>query len=242
MILDSDHNKKKILKIFLEICDFEGITEETLSKAFDLSGINSKFKNILFENGCFDLIDFFIEEEGRKIAEEILNISNFKDLKVREKIKLALYIFFDNQQKQKQALRRMRSFCLDVRNISNYNYRLKPLFLILKYSGKISDFIWKAIEDKSTDFNFYTKRLTLAKIITKSLIVFFKDEDEKLEETKRFIDLQIEKIIGFEKFKAKVRNFSMNFQEKSCDLFFENGRIKTINKILKEIPFVRLFR
>ena len=64
--------------------------------------------------------------------------------------------------------------------------------LFFKESIKAS--IWFGINDKSTDFNFYTKRLTLAKIILRTLFVFVKDESADLMATKKFIDLQIEKL------------------------------------------------
>ena len=115
--------------------------------------------------------------------------------------------------------------------------------MAFKHAGKIADFIWIAIGDKSTDFNFYSKRLTLSKIILQTFAIFIKDESTDLENTKKFIDLQIEKVMKFEKFKAKIKNFSANFKEKSCEFFQdENGNIKPAKQVLQDLPFIRLFK
>ncbi len=63
MILDSVENKRKILQNFLKIAAFEGWGEATLDKAFELSQIDPKFKNLIFETGCLDLIEFYIVEQ-----------------------------------------------------------------------------------------------------------------------------------------------------------------------------------
>lgn len=246
MILDSIENKQKILHNFLEIVQFDGWNDFTLSKAIELSDIDKKFQNLIFENGCLDLIEFYIEEQNRKLLQKIAQNNNFSALKVRQKITFALVTIFENEQKHQLALQRLRNFYLDAKNFSQIKYGPKPLFLGLKHAAKMADFIWLAINDKSTDFNFYTKRLTLAKIILQSFFVFVKDDSGNLLKTKNFIDLQIEKVMKFEKFKSKIRGQVNGVSKKLkhvsheflCD---EAGNIKPVNKIIKDLPFIRLF-
>lgn len=243
MILDSIENKRKILANFLEICAFDGWSDATLAKAIELSEIDPKFQKIIFENGCLDLIEFYIEEKGAKLAKTIANTANFASFKIRDKIKFSLYNLFESEKDHKLALQRLRSFYFDLRNFSSIKNGPRPLFMAFKHVGKISDVIWSEIGDKSTDFNFYTKRLTLSKIILQTFAVFIKDESSDLSETKKFIDLQIEKVMKFEKFKSRVRNFSSDLKEKSCEfLHDENGKIKDPKQILKDLPFIRLFK
>jgi rpsU-divergently transcribed protein len=50
----------------------------------------------------------------------------------------------------------------------------------------------------STDFNFYSKRITLAKVITRCFLFYVNDESDNSLKTQNFIDSQINKIITFE--------------------------------------------
>lgn len=243
MILDSIENKRKILVNFLDICVFEGWSNTTLSKACELSAVDPKFRNLIFENGCLDLIEFYIAEQSRKLSEIIAATPNFANFKVREKIKFALYSLFENEKTHQLALQRLRSFYFDFRNFSGIESGPRPLFMAFKHVGKISDSIWIAIGDKSTDFNFYSKRLTLSKIILQTFAIFIKDESENLNGTKKFIDLQIEKVMKFEKLKAKIKSFSADLKEKSCEFFQdENGNPKSPKQVIQDLPFIRLFK
>lgn len=243
MILDSTENKQKILANFLKIAAFEGWSNATLSKACELSSIDAKFQNFIFEKGCLDLIEFYIEEQNHQLSQIIAKTTDFKSFKVREKIKFALYNLFENEAKHQLALQRLRAFYLDFKNFTTTENGPRPLFMAFKHVGKISDFIWFAIGDQSTDFNFYSKRLTLSKIILQTFTVFIKDESTDLNKTKKFIDLQIEKVMKFEKFKLKIKKLSNGLKEKSCEFFYdENGNIKTPNQVLHDLPFVRLFK
>lgn len=243
MILDSIENKQRVLANFLNICAFEGWNEAALSKAFELSEIDTKFQNLIFENGCLDLIEFYIAEQNRKLCTIIATTPNFSSFKVRQKIQFALHALFENEKNHRLALQRLQNFYFDVRNFSKIKQGPRPLFMAFKHVGKIADFIWIAIGDKSTDFNFYSKRLTLSKIILQTFVIFIKDESINLEITKKNIDLQIEKVMKFEKFKAKIKNFSASFKEKSCEFFQdENSNIKPIKQILQDLPFIRLFK
>jgi ubiquinone biosynthesis protein COQ9 len=234
MIVDSAENKQNILTRFLEICQLDGWNEETLEKSLSFNQIDPKLKNLIFENGCLDLIEFYIGEYNKKLANEISKIDNFLTLKIREKITLLLVTRFEIEKNNQLALKRLR------------NFYLKHGFSALKQSFIIADFMWKNISDQSTDFNFYTKRLTLAKIIIRSFLVFLNDKSSDLEKTKNFITLQIEGVMRFEKFKFKIKKTSSDLKTKICNLITDkNGDLKNPQKIAKELiknlPFVRLW-
>ena len=56
---------------------------------------------------------------------------------------------------------------------------------------KSVDIMWYLAGDNSTDFNFYTKRLTLAGIYTSALYVLF---NKKFEQVETSIDKNLKKI------------------------------------------------
>jgi hypothetical protein len=112
----------------------------------------------------------------------------------------------------------------------------KPALQGIKSCYKIADFIWYELNDQSTDFNFYTKRMTLSKIILRSSLVFVKDESQNFNKTKNFVDSQIAKVMKFEKCKIQVKKF---VSEAFLD---QNGVLKSPTKIVKSLPFFRLIK
>jgi ubiquinone biosynthesis protein COQ9 len=243
MIFDSIETKQKILSQFLELVEFDSWSEETLKKAIRNSNIDDKFQNLIFENGCLDLIKFYIDQQNIKSSQLIEKIPDFKNLKIRDKIKKSLYSRFEVELENKIALQRLVNFYLDPNNFLSIKYGPKPLLQSLKSCYKIADFIWYNIGDKSTDFNFYTKRITLSKIILCSLFVFLRDDNSEFERTKRFIDIQIEKVMNFEKRKAKIKDMSSKVKSGFLEFILdENGLPKSPKKILKNLPFIRLFK
>lgn len=243
MILDSPETKDKILTEFLKICPFDGWNKEALLKAMEKCKISENFANLIFENDCLDLAEFYIESQNQKAAEKIAAIEDFHHKKIRDKIRLSLYQRFEVEKDNKIALQRLMNFYINPKNFTSFEMGPKPMLQGLKACFKIADSIWTGINDQSTDFNFYTKRLTLAKIILRSLLVFVKDESPDFEKTKNFIDSQIEKVMKFEKYKSQVKKFSTTAKKALCEVFLdEKGSPKTPKEIVKNLPFFRLIK
>ncbi len=75
-----------------------------------------------------------------------------------------------------------------------------PLGLKLLY--RTVDAIWYAAGDTSTDFNFYTKRATLAGVYSSTFFYWLNDRSEGSEATWSFLDRRIDNVMRFEKWKA----------------------------------------
>jgi len=243
MILDSFVTKEKILNEFLVICEFDGWTNQALIKALNHCLIEEKFLNLIFENGCLDLAEFYVDYQNQKAAANIAKIENFHQDKIRNKIRLSLYERFEVEKNNKIALRRLVNFYSNPKNFISFEIGPKPMAKGLASCYKIADFIWTNIGDQSTDFNFYSKRLTLAKIIFHSLFVFLKDDSLNLEKTKSFIDFEIEKIMNFEKCKMRLKNFTKNAEKGLKELVInDDGDLKSVKEIVKKLPFIRLIK
>ena len=240
MLLDSSENKEKILQHFLEIAAFEGWNKESLLKALEASNINAQHCNLIFENGLLDLNDFYMDLYNQKA---VAIIENLDEKKIRDKIRALLYARFEVEEKNKIALQRLRNFYLNPKNLLNVEIGPRSLLYALKDCYKIADFMWSAIGDNSTDFNYYTKRATLAKIILRSFFVFLKDDSQNLQKTKNFIDAEIEKVMRFEKIKNKVKQFSNKGKETICQFIFdEKGSVKSAKDLIGNLPFIRLIK
>lgn len=236
MLLDSTETKEKILHEFLKICAFEGWTNDALLQATTNCGISEKFANIIFENGCLEIAQFYIDSQNKKLSQKISEINDFHAQKIRDKIRLSLYIRFEIEKENRLVLQRLINFYLNPKNLTSFEMGPKPMLQGMKSCYKISDFIWKEINDQSTDFNFYTKRLTLAKIILRSLLVFIKDDKEGFAKTKNFIDSQIAKVMKFEKRKAQAKKFF------TATFANESGSLKSPREVIRNLPFFRLIK
>jgi ubiquinone biosynthesis protein COQ9 len=194
MILDSIENKKRILFNFLKISKKYGWGESSVCKALEENNNDPSLKNLIFEDGVFSVTEFFIDENNKKLEEKIIKIYNFEGLKIREKISISLLNLFELELGNTASLYELKQF---------YKSGAKPLLSGIKHAYKISDFIWFLIKDKSTDYNFYTKRLILSKIILKTFFAFLKDNN--LVKIRLFIDLEVEKVMKIEKFKSRIK-------------------------------------
>lgn len=236
MLLDSNETKEKVLAEFLKICAFEGWTKDALEQAVFNCGISKDFTNLIFENDCLELAEFYIESQNKKAAQKFLEIENFHSQKIRDKIRLALFARFEVEKNNQIALQRLVNFFLDPKNFISVEMGTKPMIQGMQSCYKIADFIWKEINDQSTDFNFYTKRLTLGKIILRSLLVFIKDESEDFVKTQNFIDSQIAKVMKFEKHKMQVKKLVAKV------FINEDKTPKSPKEIIKDLPFFRLIK
>lgn len=236
MLLDSIETKEKILAEFLKICALEGWTHSAISQAVTNAGISDKFSDLIFENGVLEIAEFYVESQNKKLSRKIREIENFHSQKIRDKIRLALYARIELEKDNQIALQRLINFYLDFKNFTSFEVGVKPMMQGMKACFKVSDFIWKELNDQSTDFNFYTKRLTLAKIILRTLLVFVKDDSENFIRTKNFIDSQIAKVMKFEKYKMQAKKIV------SAAFLNEEGVLKTPKEIIKNLPFFRLIK
>ena len=119
---------------------------------------------------------------------------NFTNFRTHEKV-----IYF--------VMRRLEIFNEILDKYKFFKETLKPFFLLntSKTLFQISDEIWFLCGDKSTDYNYYTKRFLLMKIYALTFSFFIFDRSEKFANTKRFLEKQIELVLGFGKLKRKFK-------------------------------------
>ena len=181
--------KEAILNKFLLEAPFSGWNSKTYSlvvKKLDLIKISSS----LFPNGIRDLTNYFFDVCERDLISSLDSI-DLNSLSVREKIKTLIIFRLKFYNKYKEALKSL---------ILNYgrNYFLN--------STKTVDLMWRLAGDKSTDYNYYTKRLILLTIYNTSF--FYWLDNDNFSDISSFIDRRLSNVMMFEKFKKKTTNFA----------------------------------
>ena len=177
--------------------------------------LHSEFKNGTFNNFNISSIlkknsiseeDFyyFFPDKTKSLCNFFL--SNLQ-LKLEKKIK--------NKIKNEKSISKRVNFILfelisllnEDKDISLYflNYiSRKPIYL-KKISIKFSDRVWRLLEDKSVDFNYYTKRLILSQILINSILYWRGSND--LNKTQIFIEKQIFLLGKFGYYKSNFKKF-----------------------------------
>lgn len=157
------------------------------------------YVDIIIPNGIRDVINAFDEALNRK-ADAIIQSSIQNYTSVRSKVAAAVMtkinLYHDN-------VNRKELLCKMVKLLH------KPQYLCLKGSNayKTADMIWYAIGDKSTDFNYYTKRIILTPIYAGALSISAKDDSHHLIKTEYFVQKQINKTRHIHNIKQKVKSF-----------------------------------
>ena len=217
----SDNNQIKIdlIKAMLTHVPFDGWTWEAMEQgAIDLGfekKKNASFRNKifkeLFKNGSIDFINIFSEIIDFEVIENY-NLIEPKPERVPEKIKKIIMIRLNLCQKYKEAVR--SSISLTALPI-NTKISLHMLY-------RTCNSIWRIAGDKSTDFSFYTRRISLAAVYTSTLFFWLNDNSNNNIETEFFLDRRLKDISKISTLKRPLsdfKRFSNNF----------NGLKNTIN-------------
>jgi ubiquinone biosynthesis protein COQ9 len=74
-----------------------------------------------------------------------------------------------------------------------------------KIGWRTADRNWRLAGDTATDFNHYSKRITLSAVYGSLLVVFVNDESEDFADSRAFLDRRIDNVMQFEKVKAQAK-------------------------------------
>lgn len=192
-----DDLRAPLLKAALPHVPFDGWSDKVLGLAARDVGLDPAMARLAFPGGARDMIDLMADIHDREMQrlcpDEILT-----PLKIREKITLLVRTRLEVEQDIREAVRRTVTFLSLPQNGAT---GAKILY-------RTVDAMWKAIHDPSTDFNYYTKRLTLSAVYSSSLLYWLNDETENYCATWGFLDRRIANVMQFEKTKAQFRKFT----------------------------------
>ena len=174
---------------------FSGWSQTALRAAAEQIGALADAER-LFPGGPVDVLAHLSGRADRRTV-EAMETAGVAALKIRERIKVAVRLRIENTVGGKESVRRGLALLALPFN--------GPLALKLLY--RTVDATWYAAGDTSTDFNFYTKRATLAGVFSSTLLYWLNDRSEGNEATWAFLDRRIDDVMRFEKWKADVSSW-----------------------------------
>ena len=178
---------------------FDGWTRAAVDAAAQQLAIDPVQARLAMPKTQSGMIDLYIQEVDRAL-EAYFTLERLQKLKIREKIRSIVWRRLEIMGPAREAVRRALAVLAMPQNVP----------LALRMSWRTSDLMWRIAGDTSTDFNHYTKRLTLSAVYGSTLLVWLDDQSEGWKETAAFLDRRIDGVMKIEKFKAEWRGSSAN--------------------------------
>ncbi len=180
--------KLKILEIIKKIVINDGWSENITKKLVN-KNIKSEELAYFFPNGYIDILKFSLYEINSSLEKKISK-TNIINLPLSKRIKKILLSRIEILDEDNKFFKKTFNHLLLPQNVK---ISKKSLY-------KSVDTMWYLAGDNSTDFNFYTKRLTLAAIYVSALFVFF---NKGIDEAEINIEKNLKRISKFPKIKQR---------------------------------------
>jgi len=187
--------KNQLLEQFIKSVPFEGWTLRNFKNAEVTCGFKDNYHLLLFPNKLADLTQFYHESLNEKMTKTFLESNTH--VKISAKIIYLVELKLELYAKNKEA----------IRGLMKYNTLPQNAISAQKRLWNTCDQIWFLSDDKSTDYNYYTKRSLLAAIYTATLFYFLDDDSENYQNTRDFLRRKIKNIGIIPQIKSKVSRF-----------------------------------
>jgi ubiquinone biosynthesis protein COQ9 len=192
--LQKDKILNYLFKNFKKI-DFDNIDQDiSLKKIDDLHFFDKQELLIKISDLLFEGLD-------KKFLSEVKSKVN-KISKTNEKISFLLSKRFQIEKKNKDLI---KIFLIHLIKSNNSNK-------VLNYIYSVADIMWKHSNDRSVDFNYYTKRLILSSVYLKILILTFYKDNLTQKDLDKEILKSLEHVKLISQFKIKL-DFLKNIKE-----------------------------
>ena len=176
---------------------FDGWTRAAVESAAGQLGIDPVEARLAMPKGQAAMIDLYIQEVDRAL-EAWFTPERIAGMKIREKIRSLVWHRLETMGPAREAVRRALAILAMPQNLP----------LALRISWRTADEMWRLAGDTSTDFNHYTKRMTLGAVYGSTLLVWLDDDSEGWMETAAFLDRRIDDVMKIEMLKAEWRGSS----------------------------------
>jgi ubiquinone biosynthesis protein COQ9 len=182
---------QKILLAALKEIPFTGFSDAALKAAAEKSDVPIAEARRYFPRGGESLVEAFSEWADAKMQDALANTG---EMRVRDRITLAVRARIEALEPHREAARRATAFLALPQNAP----------LATRLIASTVDAMWRAAGDKTSDFNYYTKRALLAGVYGSTLLHWLSDSSEGYTDTWRFLDARIEDVMRIQKLRGGI--------------------------------------
>jgi len=184
----SDLFLDRLLDAMLEVAPEMGWTQAALDRAARQAGLSPGQALLSAPNGVADVLEALGRRAAKAAGQAVKAADNQK---VRQKVRAGVKGWLAAHDAHKSAVKRAAA--------APANLLAGP-----KSLWAASDAIWTALGDTSTDYNWYTKRMTLVAVLGSTFTAWMGTDDEV--EIDAFLDRRIENVMQFEKVKSQAKD------------------------------------
>jgi ubiquinone biosynthesis protein COQ9 len=176
---------------------FDGWTRAAVDSAARQLGLDPVQARLAMPKTQAGMIDLYIQEVDRAL-EAWFTPQRIAKLKIRQRIRALVWHRLEIMGPARESVRRGLAILAMPQNVP----------LALRIGWRSADVMWRIAGDTSTDFNHYTKRMTLGAVYGSTLLAWLDDQSDGWSDTADFLDRRIDDVMRFEKFKADWRGSS----------------------------------
>jgi ubiquinone biosynthesis protein COQ9 len=173
---------------------FDGWTDKAVLSSATQLGVDPAVGRLAFPRDQAGKIDAYIAAVDAAMA-AYFTPDVIAGLKIRERIRELVWFRLQVMGPAREAVRSALAVLAMPQNAVRG----------LAIGWRSADLMWRLAGDSSTDFNHYTKRLTLSALYAATLLAWIDDQSEGWIETSGFLDRRIADVMRFEKWKAEWR-------------------------------------
>ena len=193
MVNTSKEVRVDILQAMLPIVVFDGWNQKSLRESIKSINLPEGSEELYFPEGALEVIRFWHDQMNEFVKSNLESL-NKSEMKIREQVTAGVLSALESIGSNEEAMRRA------IIRLSLPDAAVQgPTYL-----WSLADSIWRAIGDRSTDYNYYTKRTILAGVLGSTITVWISDSDQNKVKTKLFLDARISNVMSFEKSKFKI--------------------------------------
>jgi len=191
---ETDGLRERLLEAALAHVPFDGWGEKALLAGARDLGVERALALNAVPGGAVDMIEHHSRLADRRMV-AAFEAADTAKMKIREKAALAIRLRLTAAAPHREAVRR----ALALLALPIYG----PLAARLLY--RTVDAVWYALGDRSTDFNFYTKRALLAGVYSATVLFWLNDKSAGSAETWAFLDRRIAEVMKIPQAMARCR-------------------------------------
>lgn len=187
--------KREFINKIIKNVPFTGWTAESLQDASIQLGYDKSYAEFLFSEGIPQIIDMMLVDLDKKMLSTYFERVQ-DDWGITRKVEEALKIRFELMASKKELYKKTALYLSLPWNLLKAS----------SFSWRVADVIWHdIIQDKSLDYNYYSKRSLLAGIYASSILIFLSDDSQDHEDTFDFISRRVKDVVKLGKNISKLK-------------------------------------
>ncbi len=176
---------------------FDGWTMVAVNRGAEDAGFDQDDVNVLFPRGVRSVVRHWLDLADRQLLEDIKG-HDLESMRIRDRIAFLVRTRLERWAPHREAVRRALALSLFPGHAEDY----------LRAGYSMVDAMWREAGDRSTDYNFYTKRGLLAVVYSSTLLVWLDDRSEGFNDTWAFMDRRIADVMKIPKFQSRIKEMA----------------------------------